>query len=143
MNMSVDDKFVIIGKLLNLKDNIQHQLFQGISYQKMVTWLDLNIKLQPSADSDEIYDHSKAVELHKRIAQYMETQKFLPRQLPIELFDLDNQSGPYTGENTTQYDTVETIVCLNNQFTDMMQLIKTSFLFSDDKKDQFRTNNTV
>ena len=42
---SADDKLVIIGQLLNIKDGIQQQLFQAISYQKLVTWADLNIKL--------------------------------------------------------------------------------------------------
>ncbi len=40
-----EDKLLIIAKLLNLKDNICQQINQAISYQKLVTWADLNIKL--------------------------------------------------------------------------------------------------
>jgi len=62
----------------------------------------------------------------------------LPRRLPLELFDFESAPGPYTGDEGAHYDSVETVVCLNNQFTDMVELIKTSFFFSADKKEQFR-----
>jgi len=36
---------------------------------------------------------------------------------------------------------IETITCVYKQFKDMLDVINTSFLFSEDKKEQFRKNN--
>ena len=68
------EKFVIIGYLLNIKDQVQQQCFQAISYSKLVTWQDLNIKLQGSSgggSDDIIYAHSKEVALHNKISNFM------------------------------------------------------------------------
>jgi hypothetical protein len=59
-----------IGRLLNIKDNISQQINQAVSYQKLVCWADLNIKLQ-GKENDDIYDHSKAVDLHNKISDFM------------------------------------------------------------------------
>jgi hypothetical protein len=61
-----------------------------------VCWADLNIKLQ-GKENDDIYDHSKAVDLHNKISDFMQTQKFLPRQLAYEPYDFD-QPGTFTSD---------------------------------------------
>ena len=33
----------LLSKLLNLKDNIQKQVFVGVLYRKLIIWMDLNI----------------------------------------------------------------------------------------------------
>lgn len=77
----------------------------------MVTWKDLNIQVA-GKDNDTVYDHGKAVDLHNKISDLMQGQKFLPRQLQWEPFDLESP-GPFTHESVSgQFDTVECIVCL-------------------------------
>ena len=43
----------LVAKLLNLKDNLQKQVFSGVLYKKLVIWMDLNIQ------SDEFVHSSK------------------------------------------------------------------------------------
>ena len=57
----------MIAKLLNLKDNIQKQVFQGVLYRKLVIWMDLNIQ------SDE-FMHSSTYSL-----SFVLTPPFLDR----------------------------------------------------------------
>jgi hypothetical protein len=64
-----------------------------------------------------IYADSKVVELTKKISHFMETQKFLPRQLAWEPFNFNDPSA--NGKSLFspdwergQYDCVETITCL-------------------------------
>lgn len=49
-----------ITKLINLKENIQTQIFCGLLHKKLVIWLDLNIQ------NDE-YAHAKIVEAMQKI----------------------------------------------------------------------------
>ena len=59
-----------------------------------MTWADLNIKLQ-GKENEDVYDHSKAVDLHTKIGNFLQNQKFLPRQLNYEPYDLESP-GPFT-----------------------------------------------
>jgi hypothetical protein len=45
----------LLAKLLNLKDNLQKQVFMGVLYRKLIIWMDLNIQ------SDD-FEHIKIVE---------------------------------------------------------------------------------
>lgn len=33
----------LVAKLMNLKDNLQKQVFMGVLHRKLVIWMDLNI----------------------------------------------------------------------------------------------------
>jgi hypothetical protein len=37
------DHMQLLAKLLNLKDNLQKQVFMGVLYRKLIIWMDLNI----------------------------------------------------------------------------------------------------
>jgi hypothetical protein len=77
----------------------------------MVAWADLNIKLQ-GKENEDVYDHSKAVDLHNKIGDFLQNQQYLPRQLNYEPFDLE-LPGPFTQDvHNGIFDTVETMVCL-------------------------------
>jgi hypothetical protein len=49
------DHIALLSKLLNLKDNLQKQVFVGVLYRKLIIWMDLNIQ------SDE-FEHNKVVD---------------------------------------------------------------------------------
>ena len=37
------DHMSLLSKLMNLKDNLQRQVFVGVLYRKLIIWMDLNI----------------------------------------------------------------------------------------------------
>ena len=37
------DKMQIVAKMLNMRDNLQKQIFYSCLYRKLVVWADLNI----------------------------------------------------------------------------------------------------
>ena len=57
------DGYLLISKMLNLRDNLQQQIFQAQLYRKLVVWHDLNI--HPGE-----YCQSKVVECIKMMNDY-------------------------------------------------------------------------
>ena len=62
------DNFALLSKLLNLKDNLQKQVFMGVLYRKLIIWMDLNIQ------SDD-FEHIKIVEAIAMIQDLKEEYK--------------------------------------------------------------------
>jgi hypothetical protein len=58
----------LLAKLLNLKDNLQKQVFMGVLYRKLIIWMDLNIQ------SDD-FEHIKIVEAISIIQDLKEEYK--------------------------------------------------------------------
>jgi len=40
------DKFMLLAKLMNMKENLLLQIFKASVYRKLVVWKDLNIQLE-------------------------------------------------------------------------------------------------
>jgi hypothetical protein len=62
------DHIALLSKLMNLKDNLQRQVFVGVLYRKLIIWMDLNIQ------SDE-YEHNKVVDCISLISDLKEEFK--------------------------------------------------------------------
>lgn len=62
------DHMALLSKLLNLKDNLQKQVFMGVLYRKLIIWMDLNIQ------SDD-FEHIKIVEAISIIQDLKEEYK--------------------------------------------------------------------
>lgn len=82
------DHMALIAKLLNLKENLQRQVFMGVLYRKLVIWMDLNIQ------SDE-FVHSKVVEAINQITDLKEQLRYVPSKIFYKEVDLETP-GPYT-----------------------------------------------
>ena len=67
-------RLMLISKMMNMKENLQKQVFEGSLYRKLVIWNDLSI--QP----DE-YSHKKVVDCIKKINDYQEELSYMPTKL--------------------------------------------------------------
>jgi hypothetical protein len=65
------DKFMLLSKLLNMKENLVLQIFKSSVYRKLVVWKDLNIQL-------EEYQSYTVVEKVKEMNKYIEHDGYSP-----------------------------------------------------------------
>lgn len=98
----------LIAKLLNLKDNLQKQVFMGVLYRKLVIWMDLNIQ------SDD-FEHSKVVEAINLINDLKEQLKYIPARLYYTEVDLET-AGPYSIGDTKGNESIQNLEALCEAF---------------------------
>lgn len=131
------DKFMLLAKMMNMREHLLKQIFQSSLYRKLIIWTDLNI--QP----DE-WCHQKVVECINQINDFQETLNYKPTMLQFEEVALDlpgyfsfSESGAANCEST---DTLDAMI---QSFVEMENLIKKNFLMQSEKLHAFAETNTV
>ena len=126
----------LIAKLLNLKNNLQKQVFMGVLYRKLVIWMDLNIQ------SDE-FVHSKVVDAINLINDLKEQLKYVPSRLYYKEIGLDTP-GPYSvSADGSSSESVQNLGALCEGFLEMENLIKKNFKLSSEKLTAFTESNPI
>jgi len=77
-----NDKVTMICKLMDMKDNILNQIFSGMLYRKIVTFIDLNIV-------SEKYEAERVVQLYNLVNQFKSEKDFIPTKLAFEPLEED------------------------------------------------------
>lgn len=54
-----NEKFKALARLLNIKDEMQQQIYYGVVYKKMLLWRDLNITGSGTKDDVIVVEQSK------------------------------------------------------------------------------------
>ena len=131
------DKFNLLSKLLNMRDNLNKQIFYSSLYRKLVIWNDLSI--QP----DE-YCHAKVVDCINQINRYQDELNYMPTKLAFEEVNLDTPGYFNFNESAeVQSDSTDTLDALVASLIEMENLIKKNFMMAPEKLEQFaRTNPT-
>ena len=68
------DGYHLISKMLNLRDNLQQQIFQACLYRKLLVWHDLNIH-------PEEYCTRKVVDCIQLMNDYQDKHRYKPTKL--------------------------------------------------------------
>jgi hypothetical protein len=140
---SYEDRFkngyVVIAKLLNMRDIIQKQIIFSCLYRKLLVWDDLNI--HPGK-----YSSQTIVECCEIQIDFQEKLGYKPTTMQFEKVSLDQQgyfSPESEGKSCESTDTLKSFV---KSFIDMEELIKKNFLMSQnnpEKIEEFNENNPV
>ena len=119
------DKFSLIGKMLNMRDGLQKQIFHSSLYRKLIIWSDLNI--QP----DE-YSHQKVVECINQINEFQEKLNYKPTKLEFQEVHLE-MPGYFSFQENAHCESTDTLDACIFAFLDMENLIKKNFMMKAEK----------
>lgn len=118
---------------MDIKDNIQNQIFSALLYRKIVVWLDLAI-------TSDKYEDEKVVKLYEKIAALKSEKDYIPTKLNFEPIDED-YIGFFAKDPDAASDMVNCETALIGGFLEMEELSKTTYTYTDEKKIQFKANN--
>lgn len=76
------DKFMLLAKLMNMRENLLKQIFHSSLYRKLIIWNDLNIQC------DEFVPQ-KIVQCINQINQFQEELNYKPTKLQFEEISLE------------------------------------------------------
>lgn len=131
------DKFMLISKLMNMRENLLRQIFNASLYRKLVIWNDLNIK------PDE-WGHQRVVDCVNRINDYQESLDYIPTKLEFEELTLDVPGYFSFSEHScsgTMAESTDTLDATIASFNEMENLIKKNFMMQPEKLEEFANNN--
>ncbi len=135
------DQIFQLVKLMSMKDSLQGQIFMGILYRKSIIWADLNIT-SGGKEGEDIYAHQKVVEIFAKISDFKQNLHYLPGKLPYDPITVATP-GIYTSTGAGELETSLAMQAMILNVIEMEHLIKKSFLFSQEKREQFLQNNPV
>jgi len=129
------DRFMLVAKMLNMKENLTKQIFHSSLYRKLVIWNDLSI--QP----DE-WCHKKVVDCIEQINRYQEELNYMPTKLEFEDVDLE-KPGYFSFDQSVgaSADSTDTLDATIQSFIEMENLIKKNFMMAPEKLLTFANNN--
>lgn len=140
------DNMELLAKLLNLKDNLQKQIFFGILYKKLVVWLDLNIQSDEFVHQSIAFNHNipiEVVEAINLINDFKESLNYVPQKNFYQEVDLES-IGQYSFLSEGKLsDSVSTLEAVVDCIMDMENLIKKNLKLSAEKLVKFTDNNPV
>ena len=102
-------------------------------YSKIVIWIDLNI-------TSDKYEAEKVVSLYKMINETKSKNNYIPTKLAYEPIT-DEYSGYYMQGPSASSETAHSAIAMLEGYSEMEELVKKSFLYTEDKIAQFKTNN--
>jgi hypothetical protein len=132
------DKFGLVAKLLNVRDNLHRQVFHSCLYRKLLIWNDLNIQC------DE-YSHQRVVDCFNEINDFQEKFNYKPTKLAFKEVTIETPgyfslSEASTNEKCEATDTMDAMI---QNYIDMENLIKKNFMVQSEKLDKFAKNNPI
>jgi hypothetical protein len=101
-------------------------------YSKIIIWLDLAI-------TSDKYEAEKVVKLFELIKE-TEAKQHVPTKLAFEPIEEDF-IGFYQKEPSAPCETMHTQMALLDAYYEMEELVKKSFLYTEEKIEQFKENN--
>lgn len=125
--------------MLNMRDNLQQQVFQACLYRKLLVWNDLNI--HPGE-----YCPQKVVDCIKMINDFQNKLNYKPTKLQFKELTLESP-GYFSYDNGSgNCESTETLDAMIANIVDMEDLVKKNFLMtqkSPEKIQEFNENNPV
>jgi hypothetical protein len=101
---------------MDIKDNIQNQIFSALLYRKIVLWMDLNI------NSDK-YEDERVVQLFEKIGAMKAQNGYVSTKLNFEPIN-EEYIGFFAKEADAASDMVNAEIALIGSFTEMEELSK-------------------
>lgn len=118
-----------------MKENLCMQIYKATVYRKLVVWKDLNIQL-------EEYQSYTVVEKVKQMNKFIETEGYIPIQLPFEEINLDTPGFfSFSEQSGNNADSTEYLDQTIGSLIEMENLIKKNFMMQPEKLKEFANNN--